>query len=255
MELAYRVDGPPGGPALLLVNSIGTDLRMWEPQVVAFSDRYRVVRYDYPGHGDSRRPSGAQTVAGLAGHALSLLDQLRIERTHVCGISLGGMVAMELAARHAHRVDRAVFAATAPRIGTEDLWGARISAALMGGMHVIRAGTIDRFLSARTRARHPERVAALREIMETASAEGYAAACTALRDADLEGMLAEIHVPSLVIAGARDESTPLDQLERLQASIGGSELSVLDAAHLVNVEQPDEFNERVLRFLRHRPTE
>ena len=102
MELAYRVDGPPGGPALLLVNSIGTDLRMWEPQVVAFSDRYRVVRYDYPGHGDSRRPSGAQTVAGLAGHALSLLDQLQIERTHVCGISLGGMVAMELAARHAN---------------------------------------------------------------------------------------------------------------------------------------------------------
>lgn len=249
MELAYRVDGPPSGSPLLLINSIGTNLRMWEPQMVAFSDRFRVVRYDYPGHGDSHRPSGMQTIASLAGHAMALLDELRIERTHLCGISLGGMVAMELAARHADRVDHAVFAATASRIGTEDLWGARISAALMGGMHVIRAGTIDRFISARARARHPERVAALREIMETASAEGYAAACTALRDADLGGILAEIHAPSLVIAGARDESTPLEELARLHASIAGSELAVMDAAHLVNMEQPDEFNERVMRFL------
>lgn len=250
VSLAYRLDGIHDAPSVVLLNSLGTDLRMWEPQVAPLGRSLRVVRYDYRGHGSSGLSDQPVTIARLGRDLLALLDQLAIERTHICGLSLGGMIALWLAARHPERVARAVFANTAARIGTAALWDARIDAVRAGGMAAVREAVVARFLSAAFHARHPEQARAIGAMLEATDPVGYSAACAALRDADLRRIVPSIRVPSLVLAGALDEATPPAQSEQLHAAIAGSALVVLpEAAHLSNVEQPEAFTTCLMTFL------
>src|SRR3954469_20197225 len=156
IRLAYQLDGPADAPMLLLSNSLGTDLRMWEPQVAALASELRLLRYDTRGHGQADAPPGPYTLERLGLDALALLDGLGIERAHVCGLSLGGLTALWLAIHHPDRVDRAVFANTAARIGLAETWSARIAAVEAGGMAAIRDAVLTRFLSADFRARDPK---------------------------------------------------------------------------------------------------
>ena len=250
VRLAYRVDGPDDAPALVLLNSLGTNLHMWDPQVALLSRHLRLVRYDCRGHGNSDVPAGPYTLERFGLDLLALLNQLGIERAHLCGLSLGGMVALWFAASCPDRVSRAVFANTAARIGTRESWDARIEAVRTGGMRAIRDIVLARFLSEGFRREHPEVVRQLGEMLEATNPRGYIEACAALREADLRTRVTAIHTPSLIIAGGLDESTPPSQARELHAAITGSELLVLsDVGHLSNVEQPEEFSRAVLALL------
>lgn len=250
IRLDYRVDGPADAPVLLFVNSLGTNVRMWEPQVAPLAEQFRVVRYDSRGHGRSDAPPGPYTLERLALDALALLDALDVEQAHVCGLSLGGMVALWLAIHRPERVGRAVFANTAARIGSEAIWSARIEAVEAGGMAAIHDAVLARFLSAGFRARDPETTRTVSEMLLSTSLSGYIACCTALRDADLRHLASTVEAPSLVIGGELDEATPPAQAEDLHAAIVPSELMVIPGvAHLSNLEAPDLFNRRVLDLL------
>ena len=249
-RLAYRLDGPENAPALVLAHSLGLNLRMWEPQMPGLAVRFRVVRYDSFGHGGSAAPAGPYTLDRLALDLIALLDALGIERADVCGISLGGMVAQWVTINRPERVRRLVLANTSARIGTEASWTERMEAVRSGGMEAIRDGVVARFLSDRFRREHPNETRQIAHVLDSTPAEGYIAACAALRDADLRSQIGSIRAPVLLIAGGLDVAVPVSQMQELHAAIAGSELTVLqDAAHLASVEQPETFTKHVLTFL------
>ena len=248
--LNVRVDGPSDAPALVLSNSLGTDLSMWEPQVPALRERFRVVRYDLRGHGGSDVSPGPTTIDRLGQDVVDLLDALGIGRAHVCGLSVGGLVSTWLAARRPDRVDRAVLGAVAARIGTQELWQDRAEAVRSGGMAAVVEAVLTRFFSERFRSERHDVVARVGRVMSATPPEGYVAACLALRDADLREEVAGIVAPTLVVVGREDPATPVAEAEWLHARIPGSELVVLeDAGHLCNLEQPDRFTDAVVEFL------
>ena len=248
--LNYCLDGPQDAPPLVFSNSLGTDLRMWEPQLATLAARFRLIRYDSRGHGRSDAPTGPYSLDRLERDLLVLLDTLGIERAHLCGLSLGGMVAQWVAIHHPKRVQRLVLANTAARIGSEASWAERIQAVQAGGMGAVRDVVVDRFLSAAFRGSHPEVTQWVASMVEATSPQGYIATCTALRDADLRPLMGRIQAPTLILSGARDQSTPSEQSRELHASITGSRLLIFDdAAHLSNVEQPEAFNAAVAQFL------
>ncbi len=250
IRLAYQVDGSENAPTLVFVNSIGSNLSMWDAQVEHLSHALRIVRYDTRGHGASDAPPGSYTLEQLGLDLLALLDELQIEQANICGLSLGGITALWLAIAYPHRIARAVFANTAARIGTTESWDARIEAVRTGGMTAIRDTVLARFLSANFRQQHPETAQEIGNMIESTNPVGYIGACAALRDADLRAKISAIHTPSLIIGSALDESTPLAQSHELHASISYSLIKIFnDVAHLSNVERPDEFSDYVLSFL------
>lgn len=250
VRLAYRLDGDDDSPPMVLVNSLGGDLRMWDPQVAALSRSFRVLRYDIRGHGQSGVSDAAVTIERLGLDLMDLLDELSIRSVHICGLSLGGMIALWLAVHHPERIKRAVFANTAARIGTVERWNERIGAVESGGMAAVRQSVVGRFLSEGFRTQHPETTRWVGDMLEATNPEGYIAACAALRDADLTHLIHKIRVPSLILAGALDESTPPAQAEELHNAIQGSELIIFpDVAHLSNVEDPGAFNACLLQML------
>lgn len=246
----YAVEGPGGAPALLLINSLGTDHRMWSRQERAFTERYRVIRYDARGQGGTAAPDPPYAIEDLGADAVALLDHLGIERTHVCGVSLGGFVALWLAINRPDRLHTAVYADTAARIGTADGWNERISAVRDGGMVSIRDLVMERFFSDRFRDEEPEVVADIGDALEGHRPEGYIGHCTALRDGDLRDDVGAIGVPSLVIVGTADVSTPPEESRWLHERIAGCRLEELSGAgHLSNLERPTAFTGAVLDHL------
>ncbi len=249
IRIHVHIDGPSDAPVVLFSNSLGADLRMWDAQADTFAGRFRVVRYDGRGQGGSDTPAGPYTIEALGGDALAVLDALEVERAHICGISMGGMVAQWLAAIHPERVGRAVYANTAAKIGSDEMWDARIEAVRAGGMEAIRDAVLGRFFTDSFR-RDSEVFRRTSDTFEATSPEGYVSLCYAVRNADLRPLVGAIRAPSLVVAGAHDVATPPAEARWLHEQIPGSELMVFaDAAHLSNVEQPGPFNQAVLDFL------
>jgi len=249
-RLHYRVDGAIGAPTVLLSNSLGTDMHLWDQQLPILSSHFRVVRYDSRGHGASEAPPGPYTIEALAGDALALLDLLEIERAHICGVSLGGMLGLWLAAHRPERVNRAVCTSTAAKIGTSELWQARIESVRAEGMAAVCPTHVSRFLRAAFRSEHPELTRQISRTCESTSPVGYIGSCLALRDADLRPIVRSIPRPMLLVAGAQDVATPPADVQWLHAQISRSELIRLDhAAHLANVEDPERFTQSVLAFL------
>lgn len=178
VQLAYRVDGPaPDAPVVVLLHSLGTDLRMWEAQVTPLARRFRVVRYDCRGHGESDVAAGPLTIERLGRDVLALLDHLEIQRAHLCGISLGGLTTLWLAVHHPERVDRAVLANTGARIGSHEFWAARIEAVQQGGMSAVRDAVLARWLGAKFRDAHPNVTRDLGEMLDHTPVAGYVAPC------------------------------------------------------------------------------
>jgi 3-oxoadipate enol-lactonase len=250
LEIAYRVDGPENAPPLVLLNSLGTNLHMWDAQVDLLNRTLRVIRFDNRGHGASEAPTGAGTIEQYGGDLLALLDTLGLERAHICGLSLGGVIAQWCAIHHPERVMSATFANTAARVGSEQIWDARVEAVQTGGIASVREAVLVRFLSENYRQDHPEETQRIGEMLMCTSPAGYIAACLALRSEDLRDQIPGIHVPTLIIAGELDESTPPAQAQELHAAIPGSKLIILPAvAHLSNVERPEEFSTYVLEHV------
>ena len=171
ITLFWTEDGPADAPVLLLCNSVGSTLGMWSPQVAALSARYRLIRHDARGHGRSQAPAGDYTMERLGQDALAVLDAAGVERAHVCGLSLGGMVAQTLAVAAPGRVGRLVLANTAARIGSVDGWNQRIAAVREGGMEAIADMAVARFFSPEFMSAHPEAVAPILADLKATSAE------------------------------------------------------------------------------------
>ncbi len=249
IRLHYELVGPERAPVVLLVNSLGADLSMWEPQLPALAGRFRVLRYDMRGHGRSEVTPGPYRLDGLALDALALLDALGIDRVHLCGLSLGGAVGQWIAIHRPERLRSLVLCATACSFGSATTWDERIAAVRSGGVEAIADAVLERWLTADFRARRPSEAARLRAMLCATPAEGYAAAAAAVRDTDLCGEVHRIAVPTLLIAGNADPATPPARLEELRARITRAELVVLEAAHILNVEAAEAFDRALLAFL------
>jgi len=245
----YRWDGAETRPTLVLANSLGTALAMWDPQIAAWSERFHVLRYDMRGHGASTVLPGPYTVEQLAGDALALLDKLRIERAHFCGLSLGGMVAMWLAVHVPQRIDRLILCNTAAMIPPPEVWDARIEAVNQGGMQAVTQAVLERWFTPAFRDRDPAAVDRVRAMLLGTDPRRYVAACAAVRDNDQREAVRGIAAPTLVIAGTHDPSTPPAQARFLVDRIPGARYVELPAAHLSNIEAPAPFDAAVLDFL------
>ncbi|MEU4222462.1 3-oxoadipate enol-lactonase [Actinoplanes sp. NPDC026623] len=246
----HREDGPPDAPALLLINSLGADLSMWEPQIPALAGPFRVIRYDARGHGRSPVPPGRYALADLGRDALGLLDRLGVARAHVCGLSLGGMTAMWLAAHAAERVDRLVLFCTSALLGPRSAWAERAELVRAEGTAAVAGAIVARWVTAGYAAAHPAAVATLRDMVAATPAIGYAGACAAVEDMDLRADLSSIRAPTLVVAGADDPATPPEHGAAIAAAVPGARLQVLaGAAHLASFEQPATANRLILEAL------
>ena len=246
--LQARADG--AGPPLLLLNSLGTDLQMWDPQVDRWARSRTLLRFDQRGHGRSEAPSGPYHLDRLGEDALAVLDAFGQQRVDVCGLSLGGVVALWLAIHHPGRVGRLIVADSAARIGTQAAWQQRAATVLDDGMDAVADLIIERFFSPGFRAAAPAQVARMRETVRGTSSVGYAGSCFALADADLRDDLSRIVAPTLVLVGSNDVATPPADAQELAAGIAGSQLVELaGAGHLANLEVPHRFAADVERFL------
>jgi 3-oxoadipate enol-lactonase len=247
--LNVSVEGRDGGPTLMLSNSLGTTLQLWEPQMAALTRFFRVIRYDRRGHGKSGTPPGPYSIADFGKDALAILDDLNIARTHWCGLSIGGAVGQWLAANAPERIDRLVLADTTCHVADPAPWLARIKTVTEKGLDAIADETMVRWFTKEFRDREPQTVSRIRAMLTSTPAAGYAACCAALADLDLRDALPRIKAQTLVIAGRYDASAPLQMAATIRAGIPGASLTILDAAHISNVEAPYGFNEALTGFL------
>ena len=210
VRLHYRFDGPEGATPLVLSNSLGTDLGMWEAQMAALSAQFRVLRYDTRGHGQSSVPPGPYAIAQLGRDVVALLDHLELDRVHFCGLSMGGMTGMWLGVHAPERVGKLALANTAARIAPPDLWNARIDEGRPPAAWR-RSPTPCSNAGSRRRSPHASRPSSRRRMkamMERTPPDGYTACCAAIRDMDQREAVAAITAPTLVIAGTHDAATP-----------------------------------------------
>ncbi|MBQ0902061.1 3-oxoadipate enol-lactonase [Micromonospora sp. U21] len=240
-QLHASVDGPPDAPVLILGSSLGTTAAMWQRQVPQLAERFRVVRYDHLGHGLSAVPPGPYTIEQLGRELLALMDDLRVSRAHHAGLSLGGMVAMWVAARAPERVDRLALLCTSPSLGPAEMWRDRAATVRAAGLEVIADAVVARWFTPALAATRPEVVAAHRAMLTAIPATGYAACCEAIAAMDLRDDLPRIRAATLVVAGGDDPATPVRHGRAIVERIPGARLAVLEqAAHLANVEQPEQ---------------
>lgn len=240
----------PGAPPLLFLNSIGTSLEMWDPQVRSLTARYEIVRFDARGHGESTHDGPPEaSLELLARDALAVLDACGVDRAHWCGLSLGGMVAMHAAARWPERVAKAVLCNTTPYMPPREMWDARIATVRAQGMEPLVEGTLQRWLTAAFHQQHPDEVEKIRSQLRRANPAGFAACCAAIRDMDQRESIRGIRAPTLVIGGTKDGGTTPAHAREIASSIPGARLVMLEAAHLTNVECPDEFTAALDEFL------
>lgn len=247
--LHHELSGPADAPVIVLSNSLGTTLEMWDAQIDALKASYRVLRYDTRGHGRSAVSPGPYTIDQLGRDVIALLDSLDIERAHFVGISMGGLTGQWLGIHAATRIDKLVVSNTAARIGTAEGWRARAELVRKQGLGEVADGAAGRWFTQEFIARQPAAVNALTARLRSLSPEGYAACCDALGDADLREEIARVACPTLVVAGRHDPVTTVDDARFIAARVPGASIVELDASHLSNVEAPDAFTGAVLRFL------
>jgi len=249
LRLFQRFDGPADAPVLLFSNSLGTSLEMWDAQMPAFAERFRVLRYDMRGHGRSAVPPGPYSIADLGRDVLALLDANGIGRVRFCGLSMGGMTGMWLGCHAPERLEKLVLCNTSAQLGSPDQWNTRIAIVQNEGMKGVAEGVIGRWFTPEFREREPSEVARVRRMLLETPPAGYAACCAAIRDQDQREAICAVPVPTLVVAGARDPATPPEHSRIIASKIPGARLVELDAAHLSNIEARDRFTASVLEFL------
>ncbi|MFI6789691.1 4-carboxymuconolactone decarboxylase [Nonomuraea sp. NPDC050383] len=245
-SLRYRLDGPEGGQPLVLGPSLGTSMRVWEPQLAALTRTFRVLRFDLPGHGGSPGPAGPLTVDALAERVLELAEAVGMGGPggfHYAGVSIGGAIGATLAARHPGRVRSLAMICSSARFGEPRAWRERARLVREQGTAVLLEATAGRWFAG------PADRALLDDLAAT-DPEGYAACCDALAGYDLRGDLGAIAVPTLVLAGRDDPATPPAHARELADGIAGATLVELPgAAHLANVDQPEKVTSALLAHL------
>ncbi len=247
-RLWWRTDGDPSKPALLLGNSLGTDLTLWEPILPQLLDRFHVIRYDLRGHGASDASPGAYTIEALARDALAIADAAGVARFCFAGISIGGMIGQWLGANAIERLDKLVLSNTSPKL-PGDIWAARIDAVSKGGTASIADAVLARWFTAPFLAKNSPRLSSARSTLSNTDSGGYIGCCAAIRDMDQTAAAAGIRVPTLVIVGTHDLATPKSHGEALAKAIPGAQLVELPVAHIPVIEAPGAFANALLGFL------
>jgi len=251
VQLSASLDGAAGAPVLVLGNSLGTTRDLWQPQLAALGAQFRLLRYEHRGHGGSPAPPGPYTIAGLGADVLALLDGFGIETAYYCGVSLGGMVGMWLAANAPSRIGALALCCTSARLPPAQLWTDRAALVRSTGLASISQQVVGRWFTPAFSGRHPGTVASFVTTMEERIVpEGYAGCCEAIAAMDLRPMLASVTARTLVIAGAEDPATPPWHGALIAAAIPGARLRVIrGAAHLANVSQAAEITAALLTHL------
>jgi 3-oxoadipate enol-lactonase len=245
----YRLDGAADAPVVVLSNSLGTNLAMWDAQIPALAQKFRVLRYDSRGHGLSEVTPGPYTIAGLAQDVVGLLDALQIPTAHYCGISVSGLIGQWLGIHAAKRFKSLTPCNTAARIGTVDGWNTRIAAIKESGIAPIANSVVPRWFTEDFAKRAPAQVEAARQTLLHTPPEGYVATCDALRDEDLRETVSRVSLPTLVISGAHDAATTPADGRFVAEKIPGAQYLELNAAHLSNIEAAEPFTAALLKFL------
>ncbi|KSU61225.1 3-oxoadipate enol-lactonase [Gordonia sp. JH63] len=244
------VTGRPDGPAVVLSNSLGSTHRMWDSQVAALEERFRVVRYDTRGHGDSPVPPGPYSIDELADDVIALLDRFDIERAHLVGLSLGGMTMMRVAARNPERVDRLALLCTAAYLPPAQGWTDRAALVRADGTSAVAAAVVQRWFTPGYLAANTEARQQFEAMVAATPAEGYAACCEAIAAMDQRSDLSSIIAPTLAIAGADDPATPSDLLRDIVDAVPNGRLLVVpDSAHLANAQQADTITPALIEHL------
>lgn len=248
VALHHRVDGPEGAPVVVLVHAIGTSMQMWALQVPALSGDYRVISVDLRGHGRSPAPPGPYAMGELARDVIAVLDRLDIERASVCGLSLGGMVALTMAAIVPDRLDRLVAACVIAVPAAPAAWHERAQSALVGGSAAVSDLVVERW---GYRDRAPEVAQLVRDMLAATPPEGYAGSCEAIANMDLRPALPLVAAPTLLLAGSDDPAAPASVAHEMAAAMPDARVDVIEgAAHLLNVEAPTATTEAILKHLR-----
>lgn len=252
VEVHYEVDGAADGPAVVLSNSIGSTLRMWDPQVQPLLDHgFRVIRYDTRGHGRSPVPPAPYSIDDLGGDVLALLDRLDLAAVHFVGLSLGGMTGLWLAQHAPERVRGLVVSFTSARPGNAPMWRDRAAQVRAEGMATVADGAVGRWFTPSWIAANPLLAKDMREMTASTPAAGYAACCELLAELDLVPGLPGISAPTLVVSGADDHALPPEHGRLIADGIPGARFELLEsAAHLGSFEQAERFTELVIGQLK-----
>jgi 3-oxoadipate enol-lactonase len=247
-SLYYQFDGTEKAPVVLLCNSLGTNLQMWDSQIPALSQTYRVLRYDSRGHGRSDATPGPYTIELLSKDAIGLLDALEIQRVLFCGLSLGGVIAQWLGVHARDRLNAIVISNSAAKIGNDDFWNKRIEKLREGGIAPVAEAQVLRWFTEKFIAANPPVIARMKQMFVATPVEGYIATCEAIRDNDLRGAINHIQTPALVIAGTYDAVTPPAEGKFMAVGIPGAQYAELNASHLSNIEDAANFTSTILYF-------
>ena len=248
-RIHYAFEGATDTPVLVLSNSLGADFSMWDPQIPEFVKFLRVLRYDTRGHAESSVTPGPYSIEQLANDVLALADYLKLDRFNFCGLSMGGMIGMWLAANAPQRLNKLVLASTAANIGTPEMWNARIDAVRREGLKNVAAAAIERWFTPAFRAKCPSAVGNIHKVLESANPEGYVACCAAVRDFDFRERLGKMRTPGLVISGTHDPATTPADGRFLAEHLAGARYVELNGAHLSNIEDAERFTQEVSGFL------
>jgi 3-oxoadipate enol-lactonase/4-carboxymuconolactone decarboxylase len=233
----------------MLLNSLGTDMGMWDPQLAPLGANFDILRMDTRGHGSSDVPEGDYSLEMLGLDALAVMDAAGVDKAIIIGLSLGGMTAMWLAANHPDRFTALVVCNSSAKVAPGP-WDARARLVRSDGMDAVVDAVIERFYSPDYRTANPAAVATAKDVLRRQDPVGYSGCCCAIRDMDIDGVIGGIILPTLVISGSKDTATPLQgHGDRIGAAIPGAQAVTLDAGHISNQEQPDAFNKAMLEFL------
>ena len=237
--LHYRLSGREGAPVLALVNSLGTDARIWDDVIALLADRYHILSYDKRGHGLSDAPPGDYALDDHVDDLAGLLDHLGMAELALGGVSVGGLIAQQFAIRHPQRLKALVLCDTAPKVGDAASWNARIETVRGQGMAAIADLVMDRWFSPGFQQQHPDELALWRNLFLRSDPQGYAATCATLRDTDLTARIGTIATPTLVVAGEADRSTPPELVRSCATAIAGARFETMPGVgHIPSIEQP-----------------
>lgn len=248
IDVHYRDDGPHDGPVVVFANSLGTDLRLWDPILPYLPRGLRLIRYDMRGHGLTTCPPAPFTMGTLISDAEKLMDHLDVREAVFVGLSIGGMIAQGLAVKRMDLIRAMVLSNTAMKIGTPDIWQDRINAVEQGGIEALEASILERWFSKSFRA-SPE-ISLWRAMLVRQPDQGYMGCSAAISGTDFYTTTASLTLPTLAIAGSEDGSTPPDLVRETAALIKGSRFALIKGAgHLPCVEKPEEFAGLLTGFL------
>ena len=233
---------------IVLINSLGTSLELWSELAPKLTGHFNVLLFDKRGHGLSSTVAGEMHIDDYADDLIFLMDHFGVAKTHVVGLSIGGLIAFSLASRYPQRLEHLVFSNTGARIGSFDAWEERMTKVREKGLSSIARGVAERWFSPRFRKNYPDQVAGFGIMLERANDSGYIQACAAIRDADYREVLGKLPHPALFIGGGEDVSTPPDLVSENASAYGAGVEILPDVGHLPCVEVPEKLARLIIDF-------